>query len=131
MKSMGSDWENLKIQLALKGLTSPYVNYCIIVWGQTCTTHLHKILMQQKRSLRFIYSTKQNERAIVLFVNSFTFVLPPFFESVGNRMPDVRNNILNFANIQILFVNVSCIHSYRTHSSISKTHKILSKIIYT
>ena len=41
-----------------QSLIVPYITYGLSFWGQACKSYLHKILLLQKRALRFMYSAK-------------------------------------------------------------------------
>ena len=60
-----------------QSLISPYITYGLSVWGQASKCHLDKILILQKRALRFMYSKKKNEHTIPLFINAK--ILPLLF----------------------------------------------------
>ena len=80
-------------------------------------SYLTKILVLQKRALRFIFSAEKFKHAVPLFIHAN--ILPLnflYFKSVCCLMHDVRNrkvpnNILN------LFSATASIHSYNTRSS--------------
>ena len=102
-----------------RSLILPYISYGLTVWGLASKYLLNKILILQKRALRFIYFAKKNQHAAPLFIEAD--ILPVnylFYKTVCCTMHDIRNgkspnNILN------LFTNTSSIHSYNTRSSAS------------
>ena len=53
-----------------QSLISAYMTYGLSVWGQACKSYLNKILILQKRALRFMYFAKKNEHTIPLFINA-------------------------------------------------------------
>ena len=109
-----------------QALIVPYISYGLTVWGQTSSFLLNKILILQKRALRFIYSTKRDQHAIPLFIDAKVLPLQfMYFECISSLMYDVRNKVAP-QNIQNLFSNVSDIHSYRTRSSTSNVFYIKS-----
>ena len=95
----------------------PYISYGLTAWGLASKTYLTKILVLQKRALRFIFSVERCEHAVPLFIHAD--ILPLnflYFKSVCCLMHDVQNrkvpnNILN------LFSDTASIHSYNTRSS--------------
>ena len=109
-----------------QALIVPYISYGLTVWGQASSFLLNKILILQKRALRFIYSTKRDQHAIPLFIDAKVLPLQfMYFECISALMYDVRNKVAP-KNIQNLFSNVSDIHSYRTRSSTSNVFHIKS-----
>ena len=51
-------------------LITPYSRYGLTVWGQASKTYLNKLLILQKRALRFIYLSDRRDHAIPLFLNA-------------------------------------------------------------
>ena len=47
-----------------------YLSYCLIVWGQASKTHLTKILLLQKKVVRFIFFANRKVHAIPLFIDA-------------------------------------------------------------
>ena len=100
-----------------QSLILPYISYGLTAWGLASKTYLTKILVLQKRALRFIFSVERCEHAVPLFIHAD--ILPLnflYFKSVCCLMHDVQNrkvpnNILN------LFSDTASIHSYNTRSS--------------
>ena len=100
-----------------RSLIQPYITYGIAVWGQAAQTNLDKLLILQKRALRFIHFAPYRSHAISLF-NHYN-ILPLNFqycESVCTIMHDVSNNSLP-ANISNLFLYPTQVHSYNTRFS--------------
>ena len=50
-------------------LIAPYLPYGLIAWGQASKSQLNKLLVLQKRALRFIHFAKPRDHAIPLFIN--------------------------------------------------------------
>ena len=100
-----------------QSLILPYISYGLAAWGLASKSYLTKILVLQKRALRFIFFAERCEHAVPLFIHAD--ILPLnflYFKSVCCLMHDVRNrkvpnNILN------LFSDTASIHSYNTRSS--------------
>ena len=95
----------------------PYISYGLAAWGLASKSYLKKILVLQKRALRFIFFAVRCEHAVPFFIHAH--ILPLnflYFKSVCCLIHDVRNrkvpnNILN------LFSDTASIHSYNTRSS--------------
>ena len=51
-------------------LIFPYTHYGIVAWGQAAETHMSKILLLQKRVLRFIYRMEYRAHTIPLFISA-------------------------------------------------------------
>ena len=47
-----------------KSLILPYVSYDLTVWGLAIKCYINKILILQKRALRFIYFSQSKENAV-------------------------------------------------------------------
>ena len=102
-----------------RSLVTPYLTYGLMVWSQAYKSHLEKLLKLQKRALRFIYFSEQNQHAISLFIDAG--VLPLTFlhyDLLANLMFETRHRNAP-GNIQDLFQDISNIHSYNTRSSAS------------
>ena len=91
----------------------------VLAWGQASKTLLNKILLLQKRVLRFIFFANQRESAIPLFVRSN---IPPlniiYFQSVASLVYDViHENCPD--NLLQLFMQIkdTCSHNTRSASS--------------
>jgi len=103
-----------------RSLIHPYLTYGLCAWGQAYKTHLQKILLLQKKVLRFIYFSNREDSALPLFICAH--ILPInylFVECVANLIHDVVSNTAP-ANIQNLFTSVENVHSYNTRASSSK-----------
>ena len=71
----------------------PYLSYGLIVWGQASKTHLTKILLLQKKVIRFIFFANRKVHAIPLFIDAN--ILPIsflYFKSVSYLMHDIHTN---------------------------------------
>ena len=51
-------------------LLYPYLTYGLVVWGQAAQKYLNKILIFQKRVLRIVNFSMNNEHAVPLFITS-------------------------------------------------------------
>ena len=105
-------------------LIKPYLRYGVIVWGQASKSQLNKLLVLQKRALRFIHFAKPRDHAIPLFIN--TKILPInflYYQLLAETMSDLRNNLVP-KNIQELFLSLSRIHSCGSRSSTSQNFYI-------
>ena len=97
-----------------RSLIAPYLSYGLIAWGQACKSYLDKLLKLQKRALRFIYFSDNNQHAIPLF--SDAGILPllfSYYELRANLIFDIRHRNAP-RNIQDLFQDISNVHSYNT-----------------
>ena len=107
-------------------LIHPYLNYGLVVWGQTSKHLFDKLLILQKRAIRLIYFTNSKVTPIPLFIKA---QIPPlnlmYFQSIANLMYDVvhKNAPINLCN---LFTPVSNVHSYATRSATMKKLHIKS-----
>ena len=105
-------------------LITPYLRYGLIVWGQASKTHLNKLLILQKRALRFIYFSDRRDHAIPLFLNAH--ILPINFmhyKLLAETMHDVSNDLVP-SNLKDLFVPTAKIHFYNTRASTSNNFYI-------
>ena len=105
-----------------QSLIHPYISYGLTAWGMASKTALNRILILQKRCLRFIFFSESRAHAIPLFLN--TSVLPVhflYYEAVCCLMHDVANQIAP-SNILDLFIKTSYVHSYNTRSSTSQIY---------
>ena len=105
-----------------QSLTHPYISYGLTAWGMASKSALNRILILQKRCLRFIFFSERRAHAIPLFID--TNVLPVhflYYEAVCCLMHDVSNQIAP-SNILDLFTKTSHVHSYNTRSSTSQNY---------
>jgi len=76
-----------------RALILPYLSYGLIVWGQASKTHLTKILLLQKKVIRFIFFASRKVHAIPFFIDAN--ILPIsflYFKSVSYLMHDIHTN---------------------------------------
>ena len=109
-----------------RALILPYLSYGLIVWGQASKTHLTKILLLQKKVIRFIFFANRKVHAIPLFIDAN--ILPIsflYFKSVSYLMHDIHTNSAP-SKIVNLFSQTSSIHEYNTRSS-SKNNMYIKK----
>ena len=99
-----------------RSLILPYISYGICAWGHAAETHLHKLLVLQKRALRLMFFAEPRTHAVPLFLETkqlpISFLL---FEQMSLLMYDVHNNLAP-DNIKNMFTKLSSVHSYRTRS---------------
>jgi len=95
-------------------LIHPYLNYGILAWGQASKSLLNKILLLQKRVLRFIFFANHRDSAIPLFIKSN---IPPlnmlYCLSVASLVHDVVNEKCP-KNLVKLLTSAKDVHSYNT-----------------
>ena len=107
-----------------RSLILPYVTYGICAWGHTAETHLHKLLVLQKRALRLMFFADPRTHAVPLFLETkqlpISFLL---FEQMSLLMYDVHNNLAP-ANIKNMFTKLSSVHSYRTRSVTNENYYV-------
>ena len=100
-----------------KSLILPHVSYGLTAWGMASECYINKILILQKRAVRFINFSHFKEHAVPLFIEADS--LPVDFlhyEAFCCRMYDIQNGIAP-KNILDLFTHTSSIHTYRTPST--------------
>ena len=94
------------------------------MWGEASKSHLNKLLILQKRVLRFIHFSDRRDNAIPLFLNAH--ILPIHFmhyKLLAETMHDVSDDLVA-SNLKDLFVPTAKIHSYNTRASVSKNFYI-------
>ena len=80
-------------------LITLYLHYGLTVWGQASKTQLNKLLILQKRALRFIYFSDRRNHAIPLFLNAHILpgaILPISFmhyKLLVKTMHDLSNDL--------------------------------------
>ena len=98
-------------------LIAPYLRYRLVAWGHASKT-LSKLLIVQRRAIRFIYFADRRDHAIPFFVNAK--ILPPnclYYKLLAEMMHDVSNECLP-PNLKDLFLRTRQVHSYNTPSSV-------------
>ena len=107
---------NILSQFYCKIIILP-VKAFVLTWGPTCKSYLEKLLKLQKRALRFIYFSEQNQHSIPLFIDAGVLPLKFwYYELLANLMFEISHRNAP-SNIQDLFQDISDIHSYNTRSS--------------
>ena len=103
-----------------RSLILPYQTYGLPVWGQACKTYLNKVLLLQKRALRFMYFANRQAHALPLFKDTKSLPLSfLYYRSCAMLMHDVSTGTAP-SNLLNQFKNISDVHSYNTRSSTSK-----------
>jgi hypothetical protein len=66
------------------GLVYPHINYCIHIWGGAAEKHTKRILVLQKRALRYMCGLKKRESCRSLFtdLNIMTFYSQYIFRTI-------------------------------------------------
>ena len=100
-----------------RSLILPYISYGICAWGHAAETHLHKLLVLQKRALRLMFFAEPTTHAVPLFLETKQFPISfLLFEQMSLLMYDVHNN-LDPDNTKNMFTKLSSVHSYQTRGS--------------
>ena len=123
---MGNAWlrpaenESFNTLLSIyQSLMFPYLTFGLSAWGQAAQLHLNKLLLLQKRAIRFMNFSKPRTHAVPLFISSK--ILPInmlYFETMSTLMYDISNNSVP-QNISRQFSKSNSIHPYKTRSSSS------------
>ena len=116
-------------------LILPYLNYGIIVWGNTYDSYLHRILLLQKKAMRVICNTSWRSHTDVLFVENNVLKINDLYRySLGQFMYQFNNNTLPSA-FNLIFIKNKTIHKYPTRQSdefhLPLTRTLLAKSIFT
>ena len=98
-------------------LILPYFNYACEIWGNTFDSHINKLILLQKRIIRVIDKADYRDHTNPLFVKYNCLK----FKDIVNLKTLVvvfkaKHNLLPF-NVQKLFTENHCIHTYNTRSS--------------
>ena len=107
----------------------PYLTFGLSAWGQAAQLHLNKLLLLQKRAIRFMNFFKPRTHAVPLFISSK--ILPInmlYFETMSTLMYHISNNSAP-QNISRLFRKSNLIHPYKTRSSSSGNFRVLTNNI--
>ena len=87
-----------------RSLISPYLSHGLVAWRQPANSHLHKLLVLQKRILRLICFSKTKEHAVPLFISSNLLPLHMlYFETVSTLMHGYKTRSSNSGNF---FINI-------------------------
>ena len=107
-----------------QSLILPYLTYGLTVWGQANITYLEKLLLLQKRVVRYIYFAKPRDHAVPLFINANILPISYLYHySLSILMYNIDKQKVP-SNISTLFQYTSNVHSYYTRSSSSKNFYI-------
>ena len=99
-----------------QSLILPYLTFGLSTWGQAAQLHLNKLLLLQKRVIRFMNFSKPRTHAVPLFTSSK--ILPINMLYLDTLMYDISNNSAP-QNISRLFRKSNLVHPYKTRSSFS------------
>ena len=109
-----------------RSLIFPYMSHGLAAWGQAAKTHLHKLLVLQKRVLRLMYFSEPRAHTVSLFITSNILPINMLYvETVSSLMYDVSRLSVP-SNISDLFTKVNKIHTHKTRSSSSGNFYIKS-----
>ena len=85
-----------------RSLISPYLSHGLVAWRQPANSHLHKLLVLQKRILRLICFSKTKEHAVPLFISSNLLPLHMlYFETVSTLMHGYKTRSSNSGTFYI------------------------------
>ena len=87
-------------------LIYPYLNYCILIWGGACTSHLRPLVVLQKRAVRVISKSSYLAHTNELFRKYEILKLDDIYR--------YRLGICAFSNKDELFAAYQRDHSYET-----------------
>ena len=97
-------------------LISPYLNYGILIWGNTCKSYLDKLVKLQKWAIRVVSNSHYRYHTGPLFAKSkFLTVTDMHSLELGVIMYKFSTNELPLA-FKEYFQNRSSIHGYHTTS---------------
>ena len=107
-----------------RSLIQPYLLYGLTVWGQAAQTYLEKLLILQKRAMRFIFFAPYRTHAISFFHSLNLLPLSfLYFKSVSSIMYDVSKDAAP-ESISRLFATSSETHNYNTRFASSGNFQI-------
>ena len=101
-------------------LIARYLRYGLVAWGQASKNELDKLLILQKRALRYIFFANRRDHAIPLFLKAE--ILPIHclhYKLLAETMHDISNDLVP-SNLKKNFLPKAKVHSYNTRSSASK-----------
>ena len=112
-------------------LILPYLNYGIIVWGNTYDSYLHRILLLQKKTMRVIFVTLPRDLILTFYLLKINDL---YRYSLGQFMYQLNNSTLPSA-FNLIFIKNKTIPKYPTRQSdefhLPLTRTLLAKSIFT
>ena len=105
------------MQILYSTIILPYLNYGILAWGSSSKSLLDRILICQKRAIRYIFGVASRSHTSNLFYNGkilkiedlYCFHLACFmYKMIRNDVPPV---------IESMFVKNSNVHNYPTRQT--------------
>ena len=116
-------------------LILPYLNYGILVWGNTHSSYLERILLLQKKAIRVICNASWRSHTDVLFIENNILKINELYRyNLGQFMYQFNNNTLPKI-FNPMFHKNKTIHKYPTRQSdefhLPLTRTILTKSIFT
>lgn len=103
-------------------LVCPYMEYGLILWGNTHKTFLKKIFVIQKKAIRCISKAAYNEHTSHLFLNLKLLKLDDMYDlQVGKYMYKFHKGTLPEGLQQVLYLNRERVHNYNIRHC-SKPH---------
>ena len=92
------------LRMLYMSLIFSYLNYCNLVWGSACESHLKPLLTLQKKAVRIITKSAYDERSAPIFKSLRILQLPKIYKLnclsfmykslMSNKFPSHRNKIL-------------------------------------
>ena len=105
-------------------LVEPFLNYCIIAWGNTYQTTLQPLFILQKKALRIITFSSYNEHSSPLFKDLNVVKLSDIITlQLAVFMYKFHNNLLPSV-FDSYFNSVRMLHNYNTRLSSKMTYVI-------
>ena len=116
-------------------LILPYINYGIVVWGNTHNSYIHRILLLQKKAMRVICNTSWMSHTDILFYENSILKINDLYQyNLGQFMYQLNNNVLPSV-FNLIFNKNKTIHKYPTRQSdefhLPLTRTILARSIFT
>ena len=98
-------------------LVYPYLHYCTITWGSTCPSNLNRLVLLQKRALRFINKDTFDEHSDPIFKDLKLLRLDQIYLSQVGKFVYLYKSGLLPEYFSIFFPLINEVHGYNTRSA--------------
>ena len=95
-------------------LIFPHISYCIHVWGNTASVHLHRLYVRQKKIIRIIYGVRPRTHTEPLYKALHNLNIDQVSDySTALFMYKLMNHMLP-SMFENMFIKTSDVHNYST-----------------
>ena len=103
-------------------LVLPYITYCLEVWGNTYSSNLQCLIVQQKRAIRIVHNAGYRESTNALFLKSKTLKLNDLIKLKSLLIIFKARHEMLPHNIQQMFSGKDAMYNLRGENNFKRHH---------